>query len=91
MYDCESSLIMKDKSHLGLLYIKINRKGEWVVGNLAYLEKILESGVELDADYYDFQKEPLPKLKEIGYENEWFFTSFKSFIKDNKTKLFEKI
>ena len=92
LYDVESAYMhINYKEPIGLLCIKITRRGSWVIFNENYLFKRALMKINLQYPYLKFHCEIDSKLlKENGWENIFIMTDFKSFIQNNKQELFKK-
>ncbi len=92
LYDCESyKSIEKQRKHIGLLYVKINKSGSWLSGNIKYIESIIQSKLVLENNqFYKLNIKEFELLND-SYGEDFFFCEAKSFIKNNKENLFSKI
>jgi len=97
-HDCVTYLSTPaTRQHIGLLFVKITKMGEWIVFNRKYMKNLIDAvvppGSKLFAasvygSYVDsegFVKNSLP-----GYGDEWIWCSAEEFIKLNADKLFVK-
>lgn len=90
LFDCISYETIEGKSreHLGLLFVKITRAGEWMVGNTSAIEKVIGKKLvfdDMDVQYFDFDSDYADTL---GYGKEFFFCEFKKFVDVNKDSMF---
>jgi DNA-binding XRE family transcriptional regulator len=89
-YDIQSAFsLMKNntKPIAGFLTIKVTRIGNWIIGNLDYLEKLFNISFKFDNVLF-FNREPNEELKKFGFGNKYFMTDFETWIIYNKESLF---
>jgi len=90
LYDCESYLmfVKNPKPLIGILCVKITRKGSWAIINKYNLEK---HGLMLPDPYLTFAHKIPEKLQFYGWGTYFYMSDFKTFCNINKDKLFKVI
>jgi hypothetical protein len=88
LYDCESYLMFAKipKPLIGILCVKITRKGAWAVINKNNAEK---HGLSIPLPSLMFRHDIPEKLRFYGWGDIFYMSDFKTFCNTNKTKLFK--
>ena len=82
-----TKLKMNVRPLVGFLLIKVTRKGDWIIGNIDYINKMFEN-IEIE-NHLVFENEPSKVLQEKGFGNKYFMTDFDSFLSQNSKELFK--
>lgn len=88
-HDCVTYLMTPAKrKHIGLLFVKITKMGEWLVFNKQYLTNLLQ--INIPKKHKQFVQVPPQLLIDNGYGDEWIWCDADELCLLNKSKLFIK-
>jgi hypothetical protein len=88
LYDCESYLmhVKNQKPLIGILCVKITRKGAWAIINA---DNLHNNGLSVPYPFLSFNHEVPERLRFYGWRTVFYMCDFKTFCNINKSKLFE--
>lgn len=91
-YDAITYMLYKEAKNDDLrapmvtLVFKISRQGDWICYNKGHFNEL---GLTNMNPKYKIKYETEDKLKNLGFCDEYYIEDFKSFVKNNKEKMFE--